>query len=52
MPEPNFRRFDFVPVIVLLGLVGVICAGYWLFPYVQKIIQREDCVAVGRNDCI
>ncbi len=51
MPKPNSQRPDLLPVIVLLGVVGVICIGFWLFPYVQKVIQREDCISVGRQDC-
>jgi hypothetical protein len=35
----------------MAGLVAAISLGIWLFPYLQKIIQHEDCVAVGRNDC-
>jgi len=42
---------DFVPLLVLLGLVLVIGAGVWLFPYLHSVIQREDCIATGRNDC-
>jgi hypothetical protein len=49
--NPNSPRPDFLPVIVLFAIVGIICAGIWLFPHFQKIIQQQDCVAVGRNDC-
>ncbi len=50
MPERN-QRPDFLPVIVLFGIVVVICLGIWLFPYLQSVIQRQDCVATGRQDC-
>ncbi len=52
MPEPKSQGPDYLPVIVLVGLVGLFALGIWLFPYFQKIIQREDCGAVGRNDCL
>jgi hypothetical protein len=51
MPEPNRRRPDLLPVIILLAVVGAVCAGLWLFPYLQAVIQRQDCIAVGRVDC-
>jgi hypothetical protein len=51
MTEPNRRPFDLLPVIVLLAILGVVGAGFWLFPYVQAIIQHQDCIAVGRVDC-
>jgi hypothetical protein len=51
MTEPNRRRPDLVPVIVLLAILGAVGAGLWLFPYVQAAIQHRDCIAVGRTDC-
>jgi hypothetical protein len=51
MTEPNRRRPDLLPIIILLAILGVVCAGLWLFPYLQAAIQRQDCVAVGRDDC-
>jgi hypothetical protein len=51
MTEPNRRRPDLLPVIVLLAILAVACAAYWLFPYFQAVIQHRDCVAVGRTDC-
>jgi hypothetical protein len=38
-------------MIVLLAILAAVCAGLWLFPYVQAAIQHRDCVAVGRTDC-
>jgi hypothetical protein len=49
--EPSSKGPDFLPVIVLIAIVATICLAVWLFPTVQKIIQRQDCIAVGRNDC-
>ena len=51
MTEPDRRRPDLLPVIVLLAILGAVGAGLWLFPYVQAVIQRQDCIAVGRVDC-
>jgi hypothetical protein len=51
MTEPNRRRPDLLPVIILLAILGVAGAGLWLFPYLQAAVQHQDCVAVGRDDC-
>jgi hypothetical protein len=51
MIEPNRRGPDLLPVIILLAILGVACAGLWLFPYVQAVVERQNCVAVGRDDC-
>ncbi len=51
MTEPDRRRPDLLPVIILLAIVGAVAAGLWLFPYVQAVVERQDCVAVGRDDC-
>jgi hypothetical protein len=51
MTEPNRRRPDLLPVIILVAILGVAGAALWLFPYVQSVIQRQDCIAVGRDDC-
>jgi hypothetical protein len=50
MADPN-RRPDLLPIIVLLAIVGLVCAGLWLFPYLQSAVERQNCVAVGREDC-
>ena len=51
MTEPNRRRPDLLPIIILVAIVGIVCAGLWLFPYVQAVIERQNCIAVGRDDC-
>jgi hypothetical protein len=51
MPDPDSGRPDFVPIIVLCAVLGAIGLGFWLFPYMQKMIQGQDCIAVGREDC-
>jgi hypothetical protein len=51
MTEPNRRRPDFLPIVILLAIVGIVCAGLWLFPYLQSAIDRQNCIAVGRTDC-
>jgi len=50
-PPSKSARPDFLPVIILILIVAVIGAGVWAFPHLQKIIQREDCLATGRADC-
>jgi hypothetical protein len=51
MTEPNRRRPDLLPILVLLAIIGIVCAGVWLFPYLQSVVERENCIAVGRDDC-
>lgn len=51
MPDPNRRRFDLLPVIVLVAILGAIGLGVWLFPSALDYIHRQDCIAVGRVDC-
>jgi hypothetical protein len=51
MTDPNRRRPDLLPIIVLLAIVGVVCAGLWLFPYLQSAVEHQNCVAAGREDC-
>jgi hypothetical protein len=51
MSDPNPRRPDLLPIIVLVAIVGVVCAGLWLFPYLQSAVEHQNCIAVGREDC-
>lgn len=51
MPKANRRRFDLVPVIVLVAILGLIGLAVWLFPYALDYVHRQDCIAVGRVDC-
>lgn len=51
MTEPNRRRPDLLPIVILVAIVGLVCAGLWLFPYLQSVIGRQNCIAVGRTDC-
>jgi hypothetical protein len=51
MTDPNRRRPDLLPIIVLLAIVAVVCAALWLFPYLQLAVQHQNCVATGRDDC-
>jgi hypothetical protein len=52
MTEPNHhQRPDVLPIVILVAIVGIVCAGLWLFPYLQSAVDRQNCVAVGRTDC-
>jgi hypothetical protein len=51
MIDPDRRRPDLLPIIILVAILAVAGAALWLFPYVQSVIQRQDCIAVGRDDC-
>jgi hypothetical protein len=51
LPEPNPRRPDFLPAIVLLAIVALFCIVVWLFPYVHGLVERQKRIAVGRVDC-
>jgi hypothetical protein len=51
MTDPNPRRPDFLPIVILAGILGLGCAAYFLFPYFQSSVDRQNCIAVGRTDC-
>jgi hypothetical protein len=51
MTDPNPRRPDLLPIIILIAIVAVVVGGLWLFPYLQSAVEHQDCVAVGRADC-
>ncbi len=40
-----------VPVITLLGLVLLLLAGWWLFPWFLHVMKHQDCIGSGRVDC-
>ncbi|WP_419730714.1 hypothetical protein [Lichenicola sp.] len=40
-----------MPFIVMAVLLVVIYGGFLLFPMIKSIINQQDCVATGRNDC-
>ncbi|ASV62514.1 Hypothetical protein GbCGDNIH6_0728 [Granulibacter bethesdensis] len=45
------RGRDWMPVLVLLGLVCLAVAGWRLFPRLQAFIMFQDCAAAGRINC-
>ncbi len=49
--EENTRRWDVLPVLVLVGLVVLMLLGWWLYPKLQHYISEQDCVATGRTNC-
>ncbi len=49
--EPERRRPDLLPVLVLGGLALLMLAGWLLFPLLQKSISHADCVAAGYTNC-
>ncbi len=51
LPEPNPRKPDYLPAIILGTIVGLICIVVWLFPYLQGYVQHQNCVGSGRVDC-
>ncbi len=50
MPEPAQSRL--LPVLLLVAVIAAGLLAVWLFPLVQHWVARQDCVAVGRTDCI
>jgi hypothetical protein len=48
---PGDKRFDLVPVLVLVGLVLAVLASFWLVPAFMYMMKHQDCVASGRMDC-
>jgi hypothetical protein len=51
LPEPNSRRPDFLPLLILLVIIGLIGIVIWLFPYAQGYVQRQNCIAAGQVNC-
>ncbi len=51
MPEPP-RQSPWLSVLLLAALVLAGLLAVWLFPLVQHWVARQDCVAVGRTDCL
>ena len=50
-PPPRSRRPDFAPLIILVILLGLIAAGFYVFPAFKGMMTYQDCVASGRIDC-
>jgi hypothetical protein len=49
--EDDTRRFDFLPVVVLVGLAILAGLGWWLYPKLQHYMAQQDCIAVGHTNC-
>jgi hypothetical protein len=49
--EKDTRGFDVLPVLVLVGIVGLMLLGWWLYPKVQRYMAQQDCIATGRTNC-
>ena len=47
MPEPR-RRPDLFAPIALAIILAVLAGGYFVFPWVQKAVGYQDCIASGR----
>ncbi len=40
-----------LPALVLLALVALLLAGWWLFPRFSAYMMRQNCVASGHVNC-
>lgn len=40
-----------IPFVVIALLLIVIYAGFLAFPTIKHLINNQDCVASGRDDC-
>ncbi len=49
--KPRNDRPDLVPLLALFGVVLLLLAGWWLFPRLQRVVAREDCIAAGYTNC-
>jgi len=49
--DENPRRWDVLPVAVLVGLVLLMLLGWWLYPKLQHYMAEQDCIATGRTNC-
>ncbi len=45
------RPRDFLPVVVLAGLLLLALIGWWVFPLVQHAVSQQDCIASGHDNC-
>ncbi len=52
MADPRQRKPDILPLIILIVIVGVMALGIWLFPYASGFLNRQNCIASGRTDCV
>ena len=50
-PPPKRFRFDTVGALTLAALVLLALLGWRLFPYLQRSLAFQDCVATGRANC-
>ncbi len=49
--DDETRRWDLVPMLVLVGLVLLMLLGWWLYPKLQHYLSEQDCIATGRTNC-
>ena len=49
--RPPPKRPDYLGLVVLAALLGLIALGIAIFPRVERMIAYQDCVARGRIDC-
>ena len=50
MSDPPQSRL--LPLLLLVVIVAAGLLAVWLFPVFQHWVARQDCVAVGRTDCL
>jgi hypothetical protein len=49
VPGKNSRRRPDLLALIVLGVVlAVLVVGYFLFPYAQRVVWYQDCIASGR----
>lgn len=48
---PDDRRGNLLTALALVGVLGVLLAGWFAFPAVQAFLGRQDCIASGRTNC-
>ena len=51
-PQPGANRPrarpDYLGMGLLAAVVLVIVALWWVFPWIQRIVSYQDCIATGR----
>ncbi len=45
------RRFDILPLVLLVAMAALFVAAWWLFPLLQHYVYWQDCAASGRTNC-
>jgi flagellar biogenesis protein FliO len=46
------QNSNFLAGVAFALLLALIIAGVWLFPRIYAFMNRQDCIASGRTNCV